>query len=72
MAQKVPLIVCVLGRTLDPFTLHIYAALAERERRMNGQRTSARLAAAKGRVEDRTRVADQSARLRRTRDDHTG
>ena len=48
------------------------SALAEQERRMIGQRTSARLAAAKGCVEDRTRVADQSARLRRTRDDHTG
>ena len=25
---------CALGRNVDPFTLHIYAALAEQERRM--------------------------------------
>ena len=34
MAQRVPFIVCALGRNVDPFTLHIYAALAEQERRM--------------------------------------
>ena len=41
MAQRVPFIVCALGRSVDPFTLHIYAALAEQERRMISQRTSA-------------------------------
>src|SRR5258705_11517728 len=49
MAQKVPFIVCALGRNVDPFTLHIYAALAEQERRMISQRTSAGLQAAKAR-----------------------
>jgi DNA invertase Pin-like site-specific DNA recombinase len=49
MVQKVPFIVCALGRGVDPFTLHIYAALAEQERRMISQRTSAGLAAAKAR-----------------------
>jgi DNA invertase Pin-like site-specific DNA recombinase len=49
MAQRVPFIVCALGRNVDPFTLHIYAALAEQERRMISQRTSAGLAAAKAR-----------------------
>ena len=41
MAQRVPFIVTALGRNVDPFTLHIYAALAEQERRMISQRTSA-------------------------------
>jgi len=49
MAQRVPFIVCALGRNVDPFTLHIYAALAEQERRMISQRTSAGLQAAKKR-----------------------
>jgi DNA invertase Pin-like site-specific DNA recombinase len=49
MSQRVPFIVCALGRNVDPFTLHIYAALAEQERRMISQRTSAGLAAAKAR-----------------------
>ena len=49
MSQRVPFIVCALGRNVDPFTLHIYAALAEQERRMISQRTSAGLQAAKQR-----------------------
>ena len=32
MSQKVPFIVAQLGRNVDPFMLHIYAALAEKER----------------------------------------
>src|SRR6516225_5612574 len=32
MAQKVPFIVAELGSDCDPFMLHIYAALAEKER----------------------------------------
>jgi DNA invertase Pin-like site-specific DNA recombinase len=47
MSQRVPFIVTALGRNVDPFTLHIYAALAEQERRMISQRTIAGLAAAK-------------------------
>ena len=49
MSQRVPFIVTALGKDVDPFTLHIYAALAEQERRMISQRTSAGLAAAKAR-----------------------
>jgi DNA invertase Pin-like site-specific DNA recombinase len=49
MSQRVPFIVTALGRNVDPFTLHIYAALAEQERRMISQRTSAGLQAAKQR-----------------------
>jgi DNA invertase Pin-like site-specific DNA recombinase len=49
MAQRVPFVVCALGRNVDPFTLHIYAALAEQERRMISERTKAGLNAAKAR-----------------------
>src|SRR5258707_14017435 len=49
MSQRVPFIVCALGRSVDAFTLHIYAALAEQERRMISQRTSAGLQVAKAR-----------------------
>jgi len=49
MSQRVPFIVAALGRNVDPFTLHIYAALAEQERRMISQRTAAGLQAAKER-----------------------
>jgi DNA invertase Pin-like site-specific DNA recombinase len=47
MAHKVPFIVTELGADADPFMLHIYAALAEKERRMIGQRTREALQAAK-------------------------
>jgi DNA invertase Pin-like site-specific DNA recombinase len=49
MAQRVPFIVCALGRSVDPFMLHIYAALAEQERRMISRRTREALAEAKAR-----------------------
>jgi DNA invertase Pin-like site-specific DNA recombinase len=49
MAHKVPFIVAELGADTDPFMLHIYAALAEKERRLISERTKAGLAAAKGR-----------------------
>ena len=47
MTQKVPFIVAELGADTDPFMLHIYAALAEKERRLISERTKAGLAAAK-------------------------
>jgi DNA invertase Pin-like site-specific DNA recombinase len=47
MAQRVPFIVTALGRNVDPFMLHVYAALAEQERRMISERTKVALAAAK-------------------------
>ena len=34
MAQRVPFIVAKLGADADPFMLHLYAALAEKERRL--------------------------------------
>jgi DNA invertase Pin-like site-specific DNA recombinase len=49
MAQRVPFIVSELGPDVDPFMLHIYAALAEKERRMISERTKAALASAKAR-----------------------
>src|ERR1700694_668719 len=45
MAQRVPFIVAELGRDADPFVLHLYAALAEKERRLISERTTAALQA---------------------------
>jgi DNA invertase Pin-like site-specific DNA recombinase len=45
MAQRVPFIVAELGRDADPFMLHLYAALAEKERRLISERTRAALMA---------------------------
>ena len=44
MAQRVPFIVAELGADADPFMLHIYAALAEKERSLIADRTRAALA----------------------------
>lgn len=49
MAQRVPFVVAELGKDADPFMLHIYAALAEKERRLIADRTRVALAAAKAR-----------------------
>jgi DNA invertase Pin-like site-specific DNA recombinase len=49
MAQRVPFIVAELGADADPFMLHLYAALAEKERAMISARTKAALAASKAR-----------------------
>src|SRR5882724_162879 len=49
MAQRVPFVVAELGTDADPFMLHLYAALAEKERRQISERTRAALAARKGR-----------------------
>ncbi len=47
MAQRVPFIVAELGADADPFMLHLYAALAEKERRLISGRTKAALQARK-------------------------
>src|ERR1700730_18573490 len=47
MSKRVPFIVAELGTDMDPFMLHIYAALAEKERRLISERTRTALAAAK-------------------------
>jgi DNA invertase Pin-like site-specific DNA recombinase len=47
MARRVPFIVAELGADADPFMLHLYAALAEKERHLISERTRAALAARK-------------------------
>jgi DNA invertase Pin-like site-specific DNA recombinase len=74
MAHKVPFIVTELGPDVDPFVLHLYAALAEKERAMISQRTKAGLAAAKARGQklgnaalsaaNKTAAADRAEALR--------
>jgi DNA invertase Pin-like site-specific DNA recombinase len=49
MAQQVPFVVAELGADADPFMLHLFAALAEKERAMISARTKAALTAAKER-----------------------
>ena len=47
MAQRVPFVVAELGSDVDPFMLHVYAALAEKERRLISERTRSALASKK-------------------------
>ena len=47
MAHRVPFIVAELGADVDPFLLHLYSALAEKERSLISARTKAALAAKK-------------------------
>lgn len=49
MASRVEFIVTDLGRQADPFVLHLFAALAQKERQLISARTKAGLAAAKAR-----------------------
>lgn len=49
MVHGVEFIACELGRQSDPFMLHLFAALAEKERALISQRTTAALAALKRR-----------------------
>ena len=49
MAQRVPFIVAELGLDADPFMLHLFAALSEKERALMSARTRDALAAAKAR-----------------------
>ena len=63
MAHKTPFLVADLGPDVEPFLLHLYAALAEKERAAISQRTKAALAAAKarGQVLGNPRLADARA-----------
>jgi DNA invertase Pin-like site-specific DNA recombinase len=47
MAHRVSFVVAELGPDVDPFVLHLYAALAEKERALISGRTKSALAAAK-------------------------
>jgi DNA invertase Pin-like site-specific DNA recombinase len=49
MVNRVPFVVTELGVDTDPFMLHIYAALAQKERALISARTKAALKAAKAR-----------------------
>lgn len=61
MAQRVSFIVAELGLDTDPFLLHLYAALAEKERALISERTRAALArkrAAGGVLGNRTNLRE--------------
>jgi DNA invertase Pin-like site-specific DNA recombinase len=65
MAQKVPFIVAELGTDADPFMLHMYAALAEKERALIADRTRAALAQKKAQgtvLGNRTNLRDAQAK----------
>jgi DNA invertase Pin-like site-specific DNA recombinase len=64
MAQRVPFIVAELGADADPFMLHIYAALAEKERALISERTRNALAGKKGKgiLGNRTNLAEAQAK----------
>ena len=49
MAHRVPFLVAELGPEVDPFILHLFAALAEKERALISERTRRALGAAKAR-----------------------
>ncbi|TKB99512.1 MAG: resolvase [Mesorhizobium sp.] len=68
MVQRVPFIVAELGADADPFMLHLYAALAEKERRMVSERTKAALASRKTtgiKLGNPTNTAEAAARGRK-------
>jgi DNA invertase Pin-like site-specific DNA recombinase len=65
MAQRVPFVVAELGADCDPFMLHIYAALAEKERNLISERTRAALARKKdqgAKLGNRTNLAEATAK----------
>jgi DNA invertase Pin-like site-specific DNA recombinase len=70
MTQRVPFIVTELGADVDPFLIHIYAALAEKERKLIGQRTKEALQALKaggkklGGIRPKTALAVAAANAR--------
>lgn len=65
MAQRVPFLVAELGEGVDPFVLHLYAALAEKERALIAARTRAAMVGLKARgmlLGNRTNLAQASAK----------
>ncbi len=67
MAQRVSFVVAELGTDADPFMLHLYAALAEKERRLISERTRAALSTRKAsgtRLGNPTNTAEAAARGR--------
>jgi DNA invertase Pin-like site-specific DNA recombinase len=65
MARRVPFIVAEWGADADPFMLHLYAALAEKERHLISHRTPVALAAKKAAgavLGNRTNLAEAQAK----------
>ena len=65
MAQRVPFLVAELGEGVDPFVLHLYAALAEKERALISTRTKAALSSLKAKgvqLGNHTNLATASAK----------
>lgn len=61
MAQRVPFVVAELGADVDPFVLHLFAALAQKERSLIAERTRVALAAKKAQgvqLGNRTNLVD--------------
>ncbi len=63
-AQWLPFIVAELGLDTDPFVLHLYAAPAEKERRLIAERTKAALRAVKVRLEAKGKKLGNPRNLR--------
>ena len=65
MDKRVPFIVTELGVDADPFMLHLYAALAQKERALIAERTKAALAQKKAQgaiLGNRTNLSDAQAK----------
>lgn len=65
MAHRVPFVVAELGADVDPFVLHLFAALAEKERTLIAERTRAALARKKEQgalLGNRTNLAEAQAK----------
>jgi DNA invertase Pin-like site-specific DNA recombinase len=71
MARRVPFIVTELGADVDPFVLHLYASLAEKERRLISERTRVALAVKKASgvvLGNRTNLSDAQVKGREARE----
>ncbi len=65
MAHKIPFIVAEFGTDADPFMLHLFAALAEKERKLISDRTKAALAVKKAqgvKLGNRTNLTEARAK----------
>ena len=74
MAQRVPFVVAELGSDADPFMLDLYAALAEKERRLISERTRSALAQRKAQgatLGNRGNAAEAAARGREVQVEET-
>src|ERR1700726_4804417 len=67
MEHRVHFIVAALGRDCDAFTLHIYASLAEQERKLISERIKAALARSKNRGKKLGLALQSKAQQRRLR-----